>query len=187
MAIRISSRLVVFMSDCSLLRSKDRGWQAETAPEASAELRQRQRTCGWVWAHPGREGRGPECETENTPWNKGTRGESVAGLSRETEIHKAVGRLFKGMRAVGGGSPYVMVLSLSLHCCSSLRILCFSPLMTCQQSTSLSTPPVPARPEERLFPLAPQPALNEHRGHRLIGLRVILSINVSMNLHVNFQ
>lgn len=28
-------------------------------------------------------------------------------------------------------APHLMVLSLSLHCCSSRRILCFSPLMTC--------------------------------------------------------
>lgn len=37
---------------------------------------------------------------------------------------------------------YLIVLSFSLHCCSSLKILCLSPVMTCQQraTTSVQSP-----------------------------------------------
>lgn len=48
--------------------------------------------------------------------------------------------------------PYLMVLSFSLHCCSSLKTLCLSPLMTCNGSWHQSGPlPGSARPA---FPLA---------------------------------
>lgn len=34
-------------------------------------------------------------------------------------------------------APYLIMLSFSLHCCSSLRTLCFSPLITCRGTTPI--------------------------------------------------
>lgn len=40
-------------------------------------------------------------------------------------------------RAPGPQAPYLIMLSFSLHRCSSLRTLCFSPLITCRGTTTV--------------------------------------------------
>lgn len=91
------------------------------------------------------QGRGGGCGG-NCSWSGGP--EAGRACARERGCERARPSRPGPPPLPAAASPYLIVLSFSLHCCSSLRILCFSPLITCQRDTTSSSPPSarPGRP-----------------------------------------
>lgn len=70
-------------------------------------------------------------------------------------------------------APYLMVLSFSLHCCSSRKILCLSPLMTYHRRLP-PQPPVPSPTARDVPSLAARCLLFQVTGLEMIkGLELI--------------
>lgn len=88
------------------------------------------------------------------------RGQGRGGMGARTQL--APGR---APRPPGPPAPYLMALSFSLHCCSSLRTLCFSPLITCRGTTPVKLtgdhpqPPRPGPPAPHGDAAGPVPGL----------------------------
>lgn len=93
------------------------------------------------------------------------RGRGRGGTGARTQL--APGRAPRPPRPPGPGppAPYLMALSFSLHCCSSLRTLCFSPLITCRGTTPVKLtrdhpqPPRPGPPAPHGDAAGPVPGL----------------------------